>query len=177
MQGLLIEALELNITEIDWNLVAAGVSALGTVAAAISAQASKKTAEKALQLQDRQYIFESLKACAERANLSAKGKNSSEWSINDSADITRCLVRAMEIIKQDCQQKEGDQLLMLKQYFVNLLIMELYEAVLNRDAPDSVFQATEPTRILDGLWSKWKEAVAFFDIWNYPVATDEDLAD
>ena len=83
----------------------------------------------------------------------------------------------MEIIKQDCQQKEGDQLLMLKQYFVNLLIMELYEAVLNRDAPDSVFQATEPTRILDGLWSKWKEAVAFFDIWNYPVATDEDLAD
>lgn len=177
MQGLLIEALELNITKIDWNLVAAGISAFGTVAAAIAAQASKKTAEKALQLQDRQYIFESLRACAERANASAKGKSGSEWSKNDAADIIRCLVRAMDIIKQACHKKEDDQMVALKQYFVNLLIAELYEEVHNRDAPDSVFEATEPTRILDGLWSKWKEAVDFFDIWDYPIATDEDLAD
>ncbi|HBD1695809.1 TPA: hypothetical protein KH800_004102 [Escherichia coli] len=83
----------------------------------------------------------------------------------------------MEIIKQDSQQKEGNQALMLKQYFVNLLIMELYEEVHNDDAADSVFKSTEPTQVLDNLWSKWQEAIAFFDIWNYPVATEEDLAD
>ncbi len=83
----------------------------------------------------------------------------------------------MEIIKQDSQQKEGNQALMLKQYFVNLLIMELYEEVHNGDAADSVFKSTEPTQVLDNLWSKWQEAIAFFDIWNYPVATEEDLAD
>ncbi|WP_250147735.1 hypothetical protein [Escherichia coli] len=63
------------------------------------------------------------------------------------------------------------------QYFVNLLIMELYEEVHNGDAADSVFKSTEPTQVLDNLWSKWQEAIAFFDIWNYPVATEEDLAD
>ena len=160
-----------------WGLSVAIISAVGTVAAAISAKASKNTAEKALQLQDRQYVFESLKACAERANASAKGKLGADWSVNDAADIIRCLMRAMDIIKQACHKKEGDQMVALKQYFVNLLIAELYEEVHNRDAPDSVFEATEPTRILDGLWSKWKDAVDFFDIWNYPIATDEDLAD
>lgn len=160
-----------------WGLSVAIVSAVGTVAAAISALASKKTAEKALQLQNQQHVFESLKACAERANASAKGKLGADWSIHDAADITRCLVRAMEIIKQACHQKENHQMVVLKPYFVNLLIAELYEEVHNREAPDSVFQATEPTRILDGLWSKWKEAVDFFDIWNYPIATDEDLSD
>lgn len=67
----------------------------------------------------------------------------------------------MEIIKQDSQQKEGNQALMLKQYFVNLLIMELYEEVHNGDAADSVFKSTEPTQVLDNLWSKWQEAIAF----------------
>lgn len=50
---------------------------------------------------------------------------------------------------------------MLKQYFVNLLIMELYEEVHNGDAADSVFKSTEPTQVLDNLWSKWQEAIAF----------------
>ncbi|GHK74012.1 hypothetical protein [Escherichia coli] len=82
----------------------------------------------------------------------------------------------MELIKQDSQQKEGNQALMLKQYFVNLLIMELYEEVHNGDAADSVFKSTEPTQVLDNLWSK-AGGYSFFDIWNYPVATEEDLAD
>ncbi|HFV3860765.1 TPA: hypothetical protein ACH9I5_000442 [Escherichia coli] len=166
-----------NFDSADLSAIAAGISAFGTLAAAGAALASWCTSKKALQLQNRVYLYESLKACAERANSSAKDKRGSEWSVNDAADIIRCLVRAMELIKQDSQQKEGNQALMLKQYFVNLLIMELYEEVHNGDAADSVFKSTEPTQVLDNLWSKWQEAIAFFDIWNYPVATEEDLAD
>lgn len=162
---------------IDWNVIAALASAIGALAAAWAAFNSKSISKKALQLQKRAFLYEALRACADRANASAKGKSGSEWSVNDAADIIRCLVRAKEIIQQDSQQKEGNEALMLKQYFVNLLIMELYEEVHNGDAADSVFKGTEPTRTLDSLWSQWKMAVAFFDIWNYPVATDEDLAD
>ena len=51
----------------------------------------------------------------------------------------------MELIKQDSQQKEGNQALMLKQYFVNLLIMELYEEVHNGGDGWFCFKRTEPT--------------------------------
>lgn len=160
-----------------WGLLAAIISAIGTVAAAVSALASKNTAKKALELQDRQYVFESLKACAERANAYAKGKSGIDWSTNDAADITKCLARAMEIIKQYCHQKRDTQMVGLKQYFMNLLIMELYEEIHNGDAASCAFQRSEPTRILDGLWTDWDEVIAFFDIWGYSIATDEDLAD
>jgi len=162
---------------IDWNVIAAIASAIGAFASAWAAFNSKTISKKALQLQQRTFLYEALRACADRANSSAKGKSGSEWSVNDAADIIRCLVRAMEIIQQDTQQKESNKALMLKQYFVNLLIMELYEEVHNGDAADSVFKTMEPARVIDNLWSQWDAAVAFFDIWNYPVATDEDLAD
>lgn len=128
-----------NFDSADLSAIAAGISAFGTLAAA-GRRLQVGARQKALQLQNRVYLYESLKVCAERANSSAKDKRGSEWSVNDAADIIRCLVRAMELIKQDSQQKEGNQALMLKQYFVNLLIMELYEEVHNGDAADSVLK-------------------------------------
>lgn len=157
--------------------VAAIVSAIGTYAASKSAKQSRITAEKALKLQDRQYVFESLKVCAEKANTYANDRYGADWDTNDAANIIRCLYRAMEIIKQDCESKKIDEVIAIKRYFMNLLSIELYEEVHNGDAPDSMFQSREPTRILDDLLGKWEEVVAFFDIWGYPVATDEDLAD
>ena len=161
----------------DWSCNGGGYFCDWHIGCSIGGICQEEVLKKTLQPQNRLYLYQPLKACAERANTSAKDKRRSEWSVNDAADIIRCLVRVMEIIKQDSQQKEGNQALMLKQYFVNLLIMELYEEVHNGDAADSVFKSTEPTQVLDNLWSKWQQAIAFFDIWNYPVATEEDLAD
>ena len=71
-----------NFDSADLSAIAAGISAFGTLAAAGSALASWCTSKKALQLQNRVYLYESLKACAERANSSAK----------DSADLNGALM-------------------------------------------------------------------------------------
>ena len=73
-----------NFDSADLSAIAAGISAFGTLAAAGSALASWYTSKKALQLQNRVYLYESLKACAERANTSATDKRGSEWSVNDA---------------------------------------------------------------------------------------------
>ncbi|HEY2455197.1 MAG TPA: hypothetical protein VGI71_21770 [Scandinavium sp.] len=160
-----------------WNVLIALVSAATAIASAFAAFASRKTSEKTLQLQERQYLFESLKACAERANEYAKGKRGAEWGVNDAANIIRSLGLAIEAIKNSSQLKEAIDVGQLKKYFMTLLCMELFEEVHNGDAPDAVFQKTEPTRIADDVWRQWREVVEFFDIWDYSIATDEDLED
>ncbi len=51
-----------NFDSADLSAIAAGISAFGTLAAAGSALASWCTSKKALQLQNRVYLYESLKA-------------------------------------------------------------------------------------------------------------------
>ncbi|HCT3929862.1 TPA: hypothetical protein OTT35_003044 [Citrobacter koseri] len=89
-----------NIESIDWNVMTAGVSALGTMAAAWAAFASRSTSEKALQLQNRLYLYESLKASAERANVYSSGKKGIDWGFHDAANIVRGLSLAMTAIEQ-----------------------------------------------------------------------------
>ena len=55
--------------------IAAIASAVATYLAWRSSEASRATSEKALQLQGKQYLYETLKACAERANSYSKGTN------------------------------------------------------------------------------------------------------
>ena len=75
--------------------IAAIASAVATYLAWRSSEASRATSEKALQLQGKQYLYETLKACAERANSYSKGKKGADWSFHDAANIVRCLNMAM----------------------------------------------------------------------------------
>lgn len=164
----------MNITDIDWSLVAAGMSAFGTVAAALSARASKNTAVKALQLQDRQYVFESLKACAERANSYSKGKKGADWDFHDAANIVRCLNLAMGSIQNHADKNSQTEMKGLKHFFISQLNMELFEELNYEVGPDAFFHGEELNSMTSDIYSQWVNIISFF---NLMIVTDEDLAD
>lgn len=163
-----------NMDLLNWNLIVAGISSLGTLAAAWAAFASRSTAKKALQLQNRLYLYESLKACAERTNAYTKGKMGMEWDFHDVANIVRSLNLAMELINQQCCSKNSMDKKGFKQYFVNLLNMQLYEELNTSNAPDAIFQKTNMDSDGVQIWNYWLNVSVFFE---FKYVTDEDLAD
>lgn len=163
-----------NIESIDWNVVAAGVSAIGTMAAAWAAFASRSTSGKALQLQNRLYLYESLKASAERANVYSNGKKGIDWGFHDAANIVRSLSLAMTAIEQHSGLKNVDEIRELKWYFVSLLNMELFTELNNSNAPDAIFKGTVTDSTGVEVWNSWLLVQKFFE---FKFVTDDDLAD
>ena len=101
--------------------IAAIASAVATYLAWRSSEASRATSEKALQLQGKQYLYETLKACAERANSYSKGKKGADWSFHDAANIVRCLNMAMGSIINYSDTNNQDAMKGLKQFFISQL--------------------------------------------------------
>jgi len=163
-----------NIVNTDWNMIAACASALGTLAAAWAAFASKSTSQKALQLQNRLYLYESLKACAERANECSRGKDGSDWDFNDAANIVRSMNLAKKSIEHHCHSKNVREAKEFKTFFVSLLNMELFDELNSSDAPGAIFRKKGLDSTGIEVWNSWLEVCGFFE---FMFATDEDLAD
>lgn len=155
-------------------IIAAIVSAIGAVASAVAAFASKATAEKALQIQAKIGLYESLKASAEKANSYSKGKKGAEWDFHDAANIVRCLSLAMKNIQQHQQIVNASETQELKTFFIAQLNMELFEELNYEIGPDAFFRKTEPTSTGAQVHSQWLEAIEFF---KFMIATDADLSD
>lgn len=158
---------------IDLNVIAAFASAIGAIAAAWAAFASRSTSQKALSLQLRLYLYESLKACAQRANSYSDGKVGSDWEFHDAANIVRSITLAMEVIQEHSTTKDEKDLRGFKHYFTSLLNMELFEELNRNNAPDGIFQKTQMD--VDGVevWNSWLRAREYFEFSN---VTDEDLS-
>ncbi|HBR3171094.1 hypothetical protein H8M20_03150 [Klebsiella pneumoniae] len=161
-------------TSTDWNLVIAAVTAFGGLAAAYAAFLSRQTAAKSLQLQSRMNAYESLKNCAERANGYAKGKQGSDWTFHDGANIVRSLRQAMKIIQDYSEYSDNKEREELKEYFINQINMELFEELNHQNAPGAFFKGTGDSSVEVNIYEQWKDIVSFF---NLMVATDADLAD
>ncbi|KLP33454.1 hypothetical protein V5037_05720 [Enterobacter ludwigii] len=168
----------------DWSDFSVTASAIGTVAAALAAFLSWKTAKSTLILQRNsiifereKYVFDTLKAFAEKGSGYAKGKSGFEWSFYDGANIVRSLTFARKIIMQHCESSKENDFEDLKHYFVSQLNMELCDELHRGDGPDALFKSSDSSRLGEELYSQWKEAVNFFDIWHFPVATEDDLKD
>ena len=127
-------------TSAGWNIAIAAISAFGGLAAAYAAFLSRQTATKSLQLQSRMNDYESLKNCAERANGYAKGKQGSDWTFHDGANIVRSLGQAMKIIQDYSEYSDEKERNELKEYFINQINMELFEELNHNDAPGALFQ-------------------------------------
>ena len=154
--------------------IAAIASAIGTIAAWRSSEASRSTSEKALQVQGKQYLYETLKACAERANSYSKGKKGADWNFHDAANIVRCLNLAMGSIQNHAESTTQVEIKSLKHFFISQLNMELFEELNYEVGPDAFFSGEEPTSITSDIYTDWKRAIAFF---NFKIVTDEDLED
>ena len=154
--------------------IAAIASAVGTFAAWRSSEASRATSEKALLLQDKQYLYETLKACAARANSYSKDKKGADWDFHDAANIVRCLNLAMSSISNYAENNNQAELNSLKRFFINQLNMELFEEINYEVGPDAFFKGEELTSMSSDIYSQWINAISFF---NFMVVTDDDLAD
>lgn len=161
-------------TSAGWNIAIAAISAFGGLAAAYAAFLSRQTATKSLQLQSRMNAYESLKNCAERANGYAKGKQGSDWTFYDGANIVRSLRQAMKIIQDFTEQSDKKESGELKEYFINQINMELFEELNHNDAPGALFKGKGDWGSGVNLYEQWSDAVEFF---NLMIATDADLAD
>lgn len=172
-------ALDFSVLEPDqWIAV---FSAVGTIAAAVAAVASWRTSGRSLKLQkkladheQKKFLYESLKACAGKANAYASGKTSAEWTFHDAANIVRSMSLAQDSIARAGILLSMAEIKGFKNYFISLLNMELFEELNYGNAPDAIFRKTEITSIGSKVWSKWDEVIVFFDL---KIATDEDLAD
>lgn len=156
-------------------------SAIGTFAAALAAIASWRTSGRSLKLQNKlaeheqkKYLYESLKACADKANSFASGKAGSDWSFHDAANIVKSLSLAKDSISESGIALSPSDVKIFKNYFISQINMELFEELNYGDAPGAIFHKTEINSIGSDVWSKWNEVIAFF---NLMIATDEDLAD
>lgn len=158
-------------TSAGWNIAIAAISAFGGLAAAYAAFLSRQTATKSLQLQSRMNAYESLKNCAERANGYAKGKQGSDWTFHDGANIVRSLRQAMKIIQDYSDGRESGE---LKEYFINQINMELFEEINYNDTPDALFKGKGDWSAGVKLYEQWNDVIKFF---NLMVVTDADLAD
>lgn len=158
-------------TNADWNMAITAITAVGGLAAAYAAFLSRQTATKSLQLQSRMYAYESLKNCAERANGYAKGKQGSDWTFHDGANIVRSLQQAIKIIQDYIDERENKE---LKEYFINQINMELFEELNYNDTPGALFQGKGDWSAGAKLHEQWNDAITFF---NLMIATDADLAD
>lgn len=154
--------------------IAAIASAVATFAAWRSSEASRTTSDKALQLQGKQYVYEILKACAERANSYSKGKKGAEWDFHDAANIVRCLNLAIDSIQNHAENNSQVEMKGLKQFFISQLNMELFEELNYEVGPDAFFRGEEPTSMNRDIYAQWIKAISFF---NFMIVTDEDLAD
>ncbi|EEZ1117999.1 hypothetical protein E8802_004634 [Escherichia coli] len=154
--------------------IAAIASAVATYLAWRSSEASRATSEKALQLQGKQYLYETLKACAERANSYSKGKKGADWSLHDAANIVRCLNMAMGSIINYSDTNNQDAMKGLKQFFISQLNMELFEELNYEVGPDAFFHGEELTSMTSDIYSQWLNIISFF---NLMIVTDDDLAD
>lgn len=154
--------------------IAAIASAAATFLAWRSSEASRATSEKALQMQGKQYLYETLKACAERANSYSKGKKGADWSFHDAANIVRCLNLAMGSIINYSDTNNQDAMKGLKQFFISQLNMELFEELNYEVGPDAFFHGEELTSMTSDIYSQWLNIISFF---NLMVVTDDDLAD
>lgn len=164
-----------------WDIVIDAVSAFAAVASAVatfaawrSSEASRSTSKKALQLQGKQYLYETLKACAERANSYSRGKKGADWDFHDAANIVRCLNLAMSSIQNHAESNNQAELKALKQFFISQLNMELFEELNYEVGPDAFFRAEELDSMTSEIYSDWMEAIAFF---NFKIVTDKDLED
>ncbi|HAT3650470.1 TPA: hypothetical protein I8564_003196 [Raoultella ornithinolytica] len=160
-------------TSAVWNMAIAAITALGGLAAAYAAFLSRQTATKSLQLQSRMNAYESLKNCAERANGYAKGKQGSDWTFHDGANIVRSLRQAMKIIQDYSEYSDDKESEELKEYFINQINMELFEELNCNDAPGALFQGKGKSSIDSKIYDQWNDAIVFF---NLMIATDADLA-
>ncbi|MDU1379743.1 MAG: hypothetical protein E6944_23960 [Klebsiella michiganensis] len=157
----------------EWNIVIAAITAFGGLAAAYAAFLSRQTATKSLQLQSRMNAYESLKNCAERANGYAKGKQGSDWTFHDGANIVRSLRQAMKIIQDYSECSDDKESEELKEYFINQINMELFEELNHNNAPGALFQGKGESSTVSKIYDQWNEAIAFF---NLMIATNADLA-
>lgn len=154
--------------------IAAIASAVGTFAALRSSEASRATAENALQLQGKQYLYETLKACAERANSYSRGKKGADWDFQDAANIVRCLNIAMSSIHNHSENNNQAEVKGFKDFFLSQLNIELFEELNYEVGPDAFFHGKEPTSLMSDVYSQWIAIISFF---NLMIVTDEDLAD
>ncbi|MBZ7178320.1 hypothetical protein FMK65_27375 [Klebsiella variicola] len=161
-------------TSADWNMAIAAVTAFGGLAAAYTAFLSRQTATKSLQLHSRMNAYESLKNCAERANGYAKGKQGSDWTFHDGANIVRSLRQAMKIIQDYSEYSDNKEREELKEYFINQINMELFEELNHNDAPRALFKGKGDWDAAVELKDHWDDAINFFSLM---IATDADLAD
>lgn len=154
--------------------IAAIASAVATFAAWRSSEASRATSEKALQLQGKHYLYETLKSCAERANSYSRGKKGADWDFHGAANIVRCLNLAMDSIQNHAVNNNQLEMKALKQFFISQLNMELFEELNYEVGPDAFFRGEEPNSMIGDIYAQWIKAISFF---NFMVVTDEDLAD
>lgn len=154
--------------------IAAIASAVATFAAWRSSEASRSTSEKALQLQGKQHLYETLKACAERANSYSKGKKGADWNFHDAANIVRCLKLAMSSIQNHAENNNQAELKALKKFFISQLNMELFEELNYQVGPDAFFRGENLDSMTSDIYSEWMSAITFF---NFMIVTDEDLKD
>ncbi|END4894200.1 hypothetical protein ABL854_001348 [Citrobacter freundii] len=161
-------------TSADLNMAIAAITAFGGLAAAYAAFLSRQTATKSLQLQSRMNAYESLKNCAERANGYAKGKQGSDWTFHDGANIVRCLRQAMKVIQDYSVYNDDNESEELKEYFINQINMELFEELNCQDTPDALFKGKGNWSAGVKIYKQWNDAIVFF---NLMIATDADLAD
>ncbi|HAN6622312.1 hypothetical protein [Escherichia coli] len=154
--------------------IAAAASAFCTYAAYRSSEASRDTSERSLQLQEKQHLYETLKACAEKANSYSKGKKGADWDFYDAGNIVRCLSLAMIGIQGFVEKYNQHDAKELKRFFISQLNMELFEELNYQVGPDAFFRVEEATSMTSDICSDWSKAIDFFD---FMIVTEEDLED